>query len=176
LRSRAKASLNLLRTLERQEELAKIKVPDVPEGGALVHGRVVDGSGRGVEGLIVCGEDQQGKRNSVLGKAETGAAGYFAFPLDSKSLGSLASAEIFLTVVTSRGEVVSRDAVPFEIEASTRMFRSIVLGEESPPPGKKAASQAKRRERPKAAKVEQRREAGKAQAAKAPPDPKKPGG
>lgn len=58
---RAKRNVDIIQSLEVQSELARIEAPDIPDDGALVYGRIVDRSYRGITGLSISAENERGK-------------------------------------------------------------------------------------------------------------------
>jgi len=124
---------NLLQNLEVELEIAKIKVPEIPEGGALAHGRVVDRSNRGIAGLTVHLENENGKTLRFMGRSETDASGYYAFPIDPDALAELSKAAAegaFLTVTTRRDRVIQREFKPFKVAEGKRKFVKITFKRE----------------------------------------------
>src|SRR5712691_7841405 len=60
LKSRLQSSLQTITTLQVERQIASIQVPEVTENGALVHGRIVDEDGLGIDSLLVSLVDQSG--------------------------------------------------------------------------------------------------------------------
>ena len=124
---------NLLQNLEVELEIAKIKVPEIPEGGALVHGRVVDRSNRGIAGLTVHLENEKGKSLRFMGGSETDASGYYAFPIDPTALAKLSKAAIdgvFPKIATRTGRIIHREFTPLKVAEGDRKFVEIPLKRE----------------------------------------------
>ncbi|OEU62771.1 MAG: hypothetical protein BBJ57_10235 [Desulfobacterales bacterium PC51MH44] len=135
---------NLLQDIEVELEIAKIKVPEISEGGALVHGRVVDRSNRGITGLTVHLENENRKSLRFMGRSETDASGYYAFPIDPTALAKLSKAAAegaFLTIATRTGRGIHREFTPLKVAEGDRKFVEVALKREDLSPvrgGKKA--------------------------------------
>lgn len=122
-----KQNTKLARGLKVQLEVSKIQVPEVPDGGALVHGRVTDENGRGIAGLTLAGETAQKRRSSILSPTETDGSGYFAFPIDTEVLTRLQKAQVFLAVRSKQAKVLYRDKEPLKLAAGDKLAKQIVL-------------------------------------------------
>jgi hypothetical protein len=124
---------NLLQDLEVELEIAKIKVPEIPEGGALAHGRVIDRSNRGITGLFVHMMNENGKIFHFMGRSETDASGYYAFPIDPTALAKLSKAAVdgvFLTIATRTGRGIHREFTPLKLAEGDRKFVEVALKRE----------------------------------------------
>jgi hypothetical protein len=130
LETRLREKRELTRALEVELEVAKIRVPEVEEDGALVHGRVVDEHQRGLAGLRVYLEDGDEKILRFVDRAETNTSGYYAFPLEAKTLAKLSKAApegVLLVVSTRADRVIHREFELLELAAGERTFKEIAL-------------------------------------------------
>ena len=71
---RMKASIehnqSIIHDLEVELEIAEIEIPEVPQGGVLVHGRVTSANGRGIPEMRVYGENENRKRVVEFGTSQ----------------------------------------------------------------------------------------------------------
>jgi hypothetical protein len=117
----------LARSLRAQLEVAKILVPQVTEGGALVHGRVTDENGRGIVGAVVGYEPTEGKGSLSLGPVETDQFGYFAIQVAADRLEALNAADHMLVARSKAGRLLHRERDPLEITAGAKLVKQVVL-------------------------------------------------
>ena|GEM_PF-6582836 len=143
LEENTKNSLTVIRGLRVELETSKIRTPDVPEEGALVHGRVTDRAGRGIPGLSVCAENEKGKPLRLFGRAETNASGYYVILLDHNTMVKLKRIDVYLTLSTTPDNVIHREMNPLTLKPSGQLIKNITLdrntlrstkGPESPSP------------------------------------------
>ncbi|MEW6417503.1 MAG: hypothetical protein AB1480_05200 [Nitrospirota bacterium] len=127
LEENTKNSLTVIRGLKVELETARISTPDVPEEGALVHGRVTDGAACGIPGLSVCAEDEKGKPLRAFGCAETNASGYYAIPIDHNTIEKLKRIDVYLTVGTTPDKVIHREKKPFTLKPNSQLIKNITL-------------------------------------------------
>lgn len=128
IQARLKTQARVVSDLEIELELAKIKVPPVPNNGALVHGRVVDLNHHGIAGLKVIMEDEKGRLIKFLGQPGTNASGYFSFAVDEKKLRKLAPlGGMYLMLSTRGGRVVYRKPDAIEAAAGDRIVVNVNL-------------------------------------------------
>lgn len=119
----------LVGAIEVDSEKAGIKVPDVDDNGALVHGRVCDKSRHGIAGLKVTGEDEKGQMLKFLGQRKTDTSGYYAFVIDAAKLQKLSRTDgIKLTVATPNGRTVYQTPEPIKVTTGNRIVVNVVLG------------------------------------------------
>lgn len=133
LRASLEQNLDNIQGIELGLELANIEVAEVAEDQALIHGRVVDERSRGVGGLFVSISDEEGKTLTPLGRAETGASGYYALVVDPDALARVSEAAregVFLTVRTARDEVVHQEFDSLTIAEGDRKTAGVVLKRE----------------------------------------------
>lgn len=115
-------------------EIASIQVPPVQTDGALVNGRVVDGDGRGIAGLRVQVEDASGAPLAFLGVATTDASGYFALAIGPDALKKYQAVKGggTLTVRSTRGVILEREAQPLALSANAQVNVSVALDRLNP--------------------------------------------
>ncbi len=98
---------------------------------ALVHGRIADDDGRGIEGLTVCLMDQSGNPIRGASEAVTDASGYFALALEPETVDGLNAAApragIFLGVFTKGRRLVYQQPDPLTLARSARLLVKISL-------------------------------------------------
>src|SRR5262247_2074225 len=82
MKSRLKSNLQIINSLEIERQLARIEGAQVEGEAALVHGRIADDDGLGIEGLTVCLTDQSAIPIRGASEAVTDASGYFAFVIE----------------------------------------------------------------------------------------------
>lgn len=131
LKSQSNDNLSIIRELEIEEEIAKIRVLEIPKGGALVHGRLVDKSNRGILGLVVYAENEKGNRIRPFGSAETDTSGYFAIQLSTDMLTKLQEVELYPTVSSKAEKVIHREQKPLELQPDNYVLLEIVLEREN---------------------------------------------
>jgi helix-hairpin-helix protein len=126
-------NLNNITQFTAATQIAAITVPEVDENQTLIHGRVIDEEFRGVGGLFVSMEDEEGRTLTPLGRAETDASGYYALVIDPAAIERVSEAAregVFLTVRTSKDEVVHREFNPLRIAVGDRGIVEVVLKRE----------------------------------------------
>jgi hypothetical protein len=125
LKARLQSNLQLVLTLEVERQLMRVDVPEVAGEGALVHGRVADEDGLGIEGLMVRLVDRSGEAAREAIEPATDASGYFAFVLDPETVDGLIKQHpdsIFLAVLTRRQRLVYRQPRPLALARGARLF------------------------------------------------------
>jgi hypothetical protein len=133
LQARLQDNLALVQAFEATLDSVRTREPAVTENGMLLHGRAVDENQRGVAGLTVSVEDEQGKVLRSLGRAETDASGYYTLPVDAHTVARLGKSglkKVFLVLRTARG-VVRREPVPLTPVAGERTFVEVSLNREA---------------------------------------------
>ncbi|OPY51003.1 MAG: hypothetical protein A4E49_02503 [Methanosaeta sp. PtaU1.Bin112] len=129
METRLKQNLSIVEDLEVKAELAKIHVPEIPEGGTLLHGRVTGKSYRGIKGLRVFIESGKGDEFRSLA-GETDASGYYAIQIDSGTidkLGRLRKIETYLTVSSKKGKIIHKGHEPLILKSDTSLIANVVL-------------------------------------------------
>ena len=58
--------MTVIKRLDVELEVANIKVPEIPKGGSLVHGRIKDKANRGICGVTIFAEDEKGNTGQFL--------------------------------------------------------------------------------------------------------------
>jgi hypothetical protein len=133
LRSSLEQNLINITEFTAATQLAAITVPKVDENQTLIHGRVIDEELRGVGGLFVSMEDEEGRTLTPLGRSETDASGYYALVIDPDALEKVSEAAregVYLTVRTSKDEVVHREFNPLRIAEGARGIVEVVVKRE----------------------------------------------
>src|SRR5262245_2129885 len=92
MKSRLKSNLQVINSLEVERQLARIEAPQVEGEAALIHGRIEDEDGLGIEGLTIRLIDQSGSPIRGATEVVTDASGYFAFTLEPETVDSLNAA------------------------------------------------------------------------------------
>lgn len=143
-----------LKNLNLQVEVTNIKVPEMEEEGALLHGRVVDEAHRGYPGLAIVMESEEGKLLRTYGTAKTDASGYYALPLSMEVVSKLIEGKLapaYFAVRDRKGKALYREFEPFSIQAGEQQVLDIAIpraelgithtppptGKKPPPKGKK---------------------------------------
>jgi hypothetical protein len=88
---------------------------------------------RGVGGLFVSMEDEEGRTLTPLGRSETDASGYYALVVDPEAIERVSEAAregVFLTVRTGKDEVVHREFDPLRIAEGDRGTVEVVVKRE----------------------------------------------
>lgn len=130
IQARLDENQNLVHDLEVQLELTKIRVPDIAESDALMHGRVVDEHGRGMEGLTVYVEDGSKRTVRGLGRTETNASGYYALPVDASIVARMSKTRegaAYLAVCTPKGKVACRSNQAIKLTEGSRVLMEFAL-------------------------------------------------
>ena len=140
LKARTSEQLHTLNHIEKDLELSKIRVPDVPEDGALVHGRVLDKrTGLGIVGLIVFAQDDNEKPLRAFGKVETNTSGYYALQLAKDLLKKLEEKDVYLTIATRQRKIIHQETKPLALKPGAQLKVNLSLDRStlrptSPPP------------------------------------------
>ncbi len=145
LRARLQANRGQINALAVERERFQVKVPDVAEDGALIHGRVVDEEGRGIAGLMVCLVERSGVPIANMDEPITDTSGYFAITLDPEAIDRLRKvheAGVFLAVFTVKRRLVHQQPKPLALVPGARLLEEIPLnrnellrgGSVKPPP------------------------------------------
>jgi hypothetical protein len=129
LKARLQSTLQTVNTLQVQQQLARIEVPEVAENGALVHGRVVDEDDLGIDNLLAALVDQSGKPVRDTSEAATDESGYFAIPLDPSTIDRLTKEQkdIYLAVFTPRRRLVHQEAKPIALSKGSQLLVEVKL-------------------------------------------------
>jgi hypothetical protein len=133
LRSSLEQNLNNITEFTAGTQIAAITVPKVDENQTLIHGRVIDEELRGVGGLFMSTEDEEGRTLTPLGRSETDASGYYALVIEPDALEKVSEAAkegVFLTVRTRKDEVVHREFNPLRIAVGDRGIVDVVVKRE----------------------------------------------
>jgi len=130
LKARLQSTLDAVHTLQVEQQLARIEVPEIAENGGLVHGRVVDEDDLGIDTLLVYLVDQSGKPVRDTSEAATNESGYFAIPLDPSTIDRLSKdyqSGVFLAVFTPRRRLVHQEAKPLPLSKGSRLLVEVKL-------------------------------------------------
>lgn len=123
-----KHNFDVTDNLEVESELAKIKVPDVGENDALIHGRVFMENHRGIMGLNIC--MMYKKRIVYQSSAETDASGYYAFVINPEALKQIQpylKRGVQIAVTTKKGALIYLHKPLLKIAEGDRKLVEIVL-------------------------------------------------
>jgi hypothetical protein len=131
MKSRLKSNLQIINSLEVERQLSRIEAPQVEGEAALIHGRIADEDGLGIEGLTVRLMDQPGNPVRGASEAVTDTSGYFALALEPETVDGLNAAAsragIFLGVFTKRRRLVYQQPNPLTLARSARLLVKISL-------------------------------------------------
>jgi len=133
LRTQAQDNARLVQAVESAVEAARVPVAPVAEDTVLLHGRVLDEHGRGLAGVAVSAEDDQGKALRSLGHTESDALGYFALPVSARVAAALAKAKrtrIVLALRAPTGGTVRRERVSLTPTPGERTFAEVAVRRE----------------------------------------------
>ena len=133
LKGKLEHNLEFVKDLEVELEIAKIKIPEVPEDETLIHGRVVDENYRGIKELAVYMTDDKGKVLANLGKGKVDDSGYYSIVANSDTIEGMSEVlkeGVFLTVRDKKDKVIHRYPDPIKIIDKDRIFTEIVLDKE----------------------------------------------
>lgn len=128
LQARLQENVNFIQDLEIQQEISEIRVPEVGETDALIHGRLVDENRRGIAGLTVFLENEAGNMLRFLGTSQTDKCGYYALAIDAAALARLSEkqcGEVYLAVCTPKGKVIYRDTNLLKLTEGARVLTEI---------------------------------------------------
>lgn len=128
LKERAATGLKRARATSVELELARIRTPKVEPEEGMVHGRVTLSDKRGVGGLLIRLEDEQGRQIKDLGETQTDARGYYSIRVDSQTIEKLEKAgktEVYLAVRDAKGKVIERRQQAIRLEKGVRAYREV---------------------------------------------------
>ncbi|HEX2967424.1 MAG TPA: right-handed parallel beta-helix repeat-containing protein, partial [Syntrophorhabdaceae bacterium] len=78
LKNSLKQNLDIINDLEVEKEITRIKIPEISQDEALIHGRVMDANYRGIGGLMVCIIDSRERILNDPEKSTTDDSGYYS--------------------------------------------------------------------------------------------------
>lgn len=114
--------------LKIAQALSNLKLPPVPEGGALVYGRVVDTLLRGIANLQIALYDEKGRLLKSLGESETDTSGYYSLVLDTKKAKTKTILEGGqLAISTPAGNIVFKEPTPIQLHSGQRRRLDLTL-------------------------------------------------
>jgi len=111
--ARAEAQRTFTVAAQATAERSQVPVMDVADDRAVVHGRVVDASGRGRPGLVVTAREESEKKGSTQEKTDDG--GYFAFQFNVEP------APVKKVILTKDTIPTKDTTVPKEKETTSRV-------------------------------------------------------
>jgi hypothetical protein len=126
----------LVQSLELECQLARIDVPQLPDDGALIHGRVVDAGDLGIDRLTICVVDRSGASIPDTRESTSDASGYFAIPLVPEAVDSLNKRHpegVFLAVLSPKRRLVQQESKSLAPARGTRVLLTIRLKGFGPP-------------------------------------------
>ena len=127
LRARLLSNARVAHALEGERQVMQIVLPDPGEKGALVHGRVVDEDGHGIDRLTVRLIDAARARPEA-GAAATDDSGAFAIAFDQAAVDRLVKSHphgLLLAVHTPRGRVISTGHTPILLAHGARLLEDV---------------------------------------------------
>ena len=130
LKARLQGNLQAIHTLEVERQLARIEVPAIVQDGALIHGRIVDEDGLGIERLLVALVDLPGSPVRDTGEPTTDTSGYFAISLEPDAVDRMLKVYangIFLAVLTPRRRLVHQQPKPLTVAHGAVLGVEILL-------------------------------------------------
>ena len=130
IKARIERTPAMVNELDVEVEKAKVKVPEVNERDALVHGTVTDDRGLGLSGLTVYAENDEKEPIRFIGSAETDASGFFALRLDPETIKRISDIQgegAFIAVRTSGRLVVHRQDKPLVISEGGQLVLDLGL-------------------------------------------------
>jgi|GEM_PF-1206923 len=133
MKARIKQNLEIVKDLDSELEIARIKTPEVARDETLIHGRVVDEGYRGVKGLEVCMVDASGNTLANLGTGKADDSGYYSIVVKSENVREMSKVleeGVFLTVRDRKSEVIHRRSEPVKIAEGDRILAEVVLSRE----------------------------------------------
>jgi|GEM_PF-4941363 len=123
-----------------QEELrmGKIKVKPADPDTWMIHGRVLDATRQGMEGLTAVVTDEQGKPIAGLETAPTDANGYFALRVkagekEKEKIEALRKQPVYISVYNAQKKLVSRNPVSLDVVAGRMEYREVVIAAKAKP-------------------------------------------
>jgi len=130
LKNSLKQNLDIINDLEVEKEIAGIKIPEVSQDQALIHGRVMDANHRGIGGLTVCIIDSRERILNDPEKSTTDDSGYYSIiigPDKLEKMANIVEEGVFLAIFTSKGKIIQRKVKPIKITQGDRMLVDVVL-------------------------------------------------
>ncbi len=124
LQRRVDQNQTLASNVEQEVEISSIVPVQAAPDEAVVEGRLLNESQRGMDGLVVRLEDKAGNPLSAVGPVTTGQGGYYALRLGPdllKQLGAASQGGVFLAVRTPDGQLVQRTPQPLQIDPGARV-------------------------------------------------------
>jgi hypothetical protein len=132
LKTRIQANAFLFKGAEAAGSDALVRTPPAVSDAAVIHGRIVDDAGRGLDGLRVQWEDEKGQVLGILGQVQTDAAGSFTAALPAPAVLKLPPSGAFLVVRNPAGALLHREAAPLQPVLGGKTAVSILLNRRTP--------------------------------------------
>jgi hypothetical protein len=127
------AALALARAeaLEREIDIASIRVPMIRKTEALLHGRITDTADRPAGPVTVTLADDQGKAVPGVAPVETDSAGYYALVVPTDAAASLGEeAKLQVIVAGSGGERIVPESAPIALKPGAVQPHDLKLSED----------------------------------------------
>lgn len=141
LNARLKKNLEIINALVVEEQIARIKVPEISDTDKLIHGRVTDRNYRGVWGVDVCLTDADEHIFSSLGIPRLNDTGYYSFVIDQdtfKKMSDVFGNGIFLAICSKKCKVIHRKCEPIKITERETLLIDLILDREELSKGREA--------------------------------------
>ena len=147
-----RSQLGLVKALTREWEASTIRAPSIAKDEALIHGRVMDEEGRGIEGALVSLRDAEGNPLPGLDRSLTDKAGYYAFKFTRDAVDKAietTDGNVKLAIESPSGRPLDAPPKPVKIRPGTRFVRSKIVARrditaEAPGKGSAAAGKIRR--------------------------------
>ncbi len=137
IESRLTYNQSLMKDLAVEIDRSKAEVPAIDANTWMVHGRVLDETRIGIEGLTVSLFDEKGNWIKQMGYSCTDERGYFAITYSTEEDEKQREQGLFLTVTDKEHCVLHREREPLYVRLGWIDYREIVIddqGEVCPPP------------------------------------------
>ncbi len=130
-----KLNLELDNLLEAEMELMTISPHDMSEDTMVIHGRIADEWGRGIEGMQVFFSNVKGVK--AYDKAViSDASGYFAVAFNKQSLEKIKDQEIIFSVTGKDGRSIYKHQEPFKAASGDHKVINTLISREQVYPRK----------------------------------------
>jgi hypothetical protein len=147
----AQAGVTAAKAMVTRVAIVKLQVsatePQVPAGGWVLYGHVVDAQLQPVSGYTIFLVDTQKAYQSAYGFAYTDSTGYFVLTFDaahaaahapgqkSAKSSAKAAAQLFVEIANAKGQPVYLDTTAFQPVTGTATYRNVTLPAGEPPIG-----------------------------------------
>jgi hypothetical protein len=133
LNQRLKRNLEVINALIVEEQIARIKVPEVPKSDTLIHGRITDRNSRGIWGVNVCLSDADEHIFSKMGIPRLDDTGYYSFVIDQdtfEKISDVLEKGIYIAICSKKCKVIHRECDPIKIKKGGKLVIDLVLDRE----------------------------------------------